>query len=260
MRFRSVLLLLASVPLCSCLENLERGGELVTVFATHHASPENNSFPDRGADMAPRIFEGEDGWEITLAETYVTIAATTLVSCGGSEQELRMFWGPCPEDLRGEDLGILTVSGLKVPPGDYCELRVRYAPYVNPVVDDETETRHVVPANDEVEGSTVFIRGIAKRGEDESVPFQLETDAEFTVSVDLSEIEGEGNPLTISKGQNFPKELTISKTYDRFFDGVDWATFDEAAAEELEDNIEDVLDDQTRVAEGQRILPELYED
>ncbi len=255
MRLRLALILTAVLS-PGCLDSLEGGDELITVFATHHASPENGGFPFRGEDQQPRIFEGVDGWEITLAETYVTIASTKLVSCSGREHDLKMFWGPCPEDLRRKDLDILTVSGLKVPSGNYCGLEVEYAPYEVPVVDDEAQTRHVVPGNDEVEGDTIFIRGIAQRG-DESVPFQLETDETFVVDLDLSELEGEDDPLTIRNGQNFPKELTVSKTYDRFFDGVDWENFDEELAES---QLADILADQTRVVEGTSVTAEVFED
>ena len=120
----SLLLFAAVVP--GCLDG--GAGELVTIFAAHHASPDDGMFPNFGEDMQPRVFD-VDGWELTLAESYVTIAATTMVSCSGEEHEMRMFWGPCPEDLRRADLEVLTVSGRKVPAGDYCELLVRYAPY-----------------------------------------------------------------------------------------------------------------------------------
>jgi hypothetical protein len=254
MRLRlSLLLLAAAAPGC-----LDVGGdELVTIFAAHHASPDDGMFPDFGDDLQPRVFDLEDGWELTLAESYVTIASTTLVSCSGQEHEMRMFWGPCPEDLRRADLEVLTVSGNKVPAGDYCELLVQYAPYQMPVIDDDTETRHVIPTLDAVEGDSVFLRGIARRGEDESVPFQLENGEDFVVSLDLSNLEGEGNPLTIRENQDFPTELTVTKTYDRFFDDVDWENFDEAA---LTDTIDEVLADQTRVTRGLTISPSLYED
>ncbi len=253
MRLRLPLLLLfAAVP--GCLDS--GNGELITIFATHHASPENGSFPFRGDDLQPRVFDLEDGWQLTLAESYVTIASTTLISCSGSEHQLRMFWGPCPEDLRRADLEALTVSGLKVPPGDYCGLEVQYAPYETPVIEAGTETRHLVPTREDVQGDSVFLRGVALRGEDERVPFQLENGEDFTVLLDLSELEGPGNPLTISRGQDFPTEVTVTKTYDRFFDQVDWENFDEQL---LEDSVDEILRDQTRVALGLSIPPELYD-
>jgi hypothetical protein len=239
------------LALAGC-DQLDRNGALVNVFAIHHASPEDDTFPDRGADDQPRIFQGEDGWEITLAESYVTIASVELVSCSGSSYDLKMFWGPCPEDLREKDLQTLTVAGLKVPADDYCRLEVEYAPYETPVIDEEADTRHVIPQNEEVDGVAVFISGIAKRGED-SVPFVLKNGESFTVDLDLSEIEGPGNPMTVTNTEDFPKELTISKTYDRFFDGIDFTNFDEEA---LERELDDILAEETRVIAGTTIFPD----
>ncbi|MBV1858074.1 MAG: hypothetical protein KUG77_06650 [Nannocystaceae bacterium] len=253
MRLRLPLLLLIAVA-PGCLDS--GNSELITIFATHHASPEDNGFPFRGDDLQPRVFDLDDGWELTLAESYVTIASTTLISCSGRKHQLRMFWGPCPEDLRRADLEALTVAGLKVPPGDYCELEVQYSPYETPLIEDDAETRHVVPSLEAVEGDSVFLRGIARHADGESVPFQLENSEEFTVRLDLSELEGPGNPLTISRGQDFPTEVTVTKTYDRFFDQVDWENFDEQL---LEDSIDEVLADQTRVTEGLTIPPDLYD-
>ena len=253
---RSPLVLAIAVLGTVGCDRFEGTGAIVNVFATHHATPEDGLFPFKGEEDQPRVFEGEDGWQITLAESYITISSVTLVSCSGAAHDLKMFWGPCPEDLRTEDLQTLTVAGLKVPPGDYCNLEVEYAPYEMPVIDEDADTRHDVPDNEEVEGATIFLNGIAHRGED-SVPFVLKSGEEFTVDLDLTAPEGPGAPMRVRPSENFPKELTVSKTYDRFFDGVDFSAFDEAA---VEANLDDVLEDQTRVASGQIIEPEAFED
>ncbi len=253
--FRSSLVLAIAVLGTVGCDRLEGNGALVNVFATHHATPEDGRFPFRGEDDQPRIFAGEDGWQITLTESYVTIASVTLVSCNGSRHDLKMYWGPCPEDLRTEDLGTLTVAGLKVPPGDYCNLEVEYAPYEMPVIDEDAQTRHDVPENEEVDGVTIFLAGVATRGED-SVPFVLKNGEGFTVDLDLTAPEGPGAPMRVRPSENFPKELTISKTYDRFFDGVDFSAFDEAA---IEASLDDILADQTRVASGQIIDPDAFD-
>ena len=133
----TVLSLLASG--CHALDRFEDGGATVFVFATHHATPENGSFPFRGDENQPRTFESSDGWTVTLLEAYVTISAVTLIGCNGSEHELRMFWGPCPEDLRDRDLATLTVAGNHVGEGEYCALEVEYAAYMPPIIDEEAE-------------------------------------------------------------------------------------------------------------------------
>jgi hypothetical protein len=249
--------ILSSSIACGCLttlagcDALEPGGALMYVFSTHHATPEDGSFPDRGEEDQPRVFDNDEGWTVTMLESYITIDSITIVGCDGHGYPLNMFWGPCPEDLRDKDLERLTVAGRKLPPGDYCGLQVDYGPYRMPVIDEDADTRHVVPQNEAVDGTTVYYRGGARRGEDgEPVEFELRGEAGRVLELDLSEAE-DGHPVRIDHEEDFPKELTISKTYDRFFDGVD---FDELDEGDLERSLDDVLEDQTRVQEGALVL------
>jgi len=233
---------------CGALEQFEEGGATVFVFATHHATPENGSFPGRGEDSMPRVFDNDEGWTVTLLEAYVTISSVTLVSCSGTERDLNMFWGPCPEDLKDQDLDTLTVAGNRVGDGDYCTLRVTYAPYQTPVIDEDAdETRHETPSNPAVLGSTIYIRGGAQLGEGEFTQFELSSSETIVVDLDLSELEGDGSPFNVAHREDFPKELLVSKTYDRFFDGVDFESFSESR---VEAKLADVLEAQTRVSLG----------
>ena len=172
----------------------------------------------------------------------------TLVGCNDSEHPLNMFWGPCPEDLKDQDLATLTVAGNRADEGDYCGLRVTYAPYETPVVDEEhDETRHETPNNPAVQGATVYLRGGAQLGDGEFTQFELTTSETIVVDLSLEDIEGDGRPLNVAHREDFPKELLVSKTYDRFFDGVDFAAFDAAA---LQATLPQILHDQTKVSEG----------
>jgi len=229
---------------------LDDGGAQIVVFSTHHATPEDGIFPDKGLDDKPRIFTNDLGWEVTLLESYITIESVTVVSCDEAEYPLDMFWGPCPEDLRAEDLNVLTVAGTKLPAGDYCELWVDYGPYVTPVVDEGTATRHETPSSPEVLGSTAFFDGGARIDVDgDALPFELRADGQARVVLSLRSID-EGFALHVGDKENFPLELTISKTYDRFFDGIDFANYDPEA---LEANLLNLVDDQTRVNLGTRV-------
>jgi hypothetical protein len=233
---------------CNAFDRFEDGGATLFVFATHHATPENGAFPGRGAEDMPRVFDNSEGWEVTILEGYVTISAVTLISCGGSENNLNMFWGPCPEDLKDQDLATLTVAGNRANEGDYCGLRVTYAPYETPVVDEEhDETRHETPSNPAVQGATIYLRGGAQLGDGEFTQFELMSSETVVVELSLDDLEGEGHPLNVAHREDFPKELLVSKTYDRFFDGVDFAAFDPAAVEAL---LPQVLHDQTKVSQG----------
>lgn len=237
------------LPGCNALQGLEDGGATVFVFATHHATPVDGVIPHRGDDNMARVFDTDEGWNVTLLEAYVTISAMTLVECNGTPHELDMFWGPCPEDLRDEDLATLTVAGRRVAPGNYCTLSVEYSAYQSPVIDEDAdETRHETPANDQVDGATIYLQGGARQStEDSFINFELATDASVVVDLDLSNIEGPGQPLNVAHREDFPKELLVSKTYDRFLDGLDFAALDQQAAQ---DDLIDVLADETRVSPG----------
>lgn len=234
---------------CGLLEEqLEDGGATVFIFATHHATPEDGVIPFKGDDDMPRTFENEEGWQVTLLEAYVTISSVSLISCGGAEYPMNMFWGPCPEDLRDEDLAPLTVAGNRVGDDNYCTLRVEYAAYQTPVIDEESDTRHETPANDNVDGTTVYLRGGARPpGGGDSVNFEVASPSTVVVDLDLSDLEGPGRPLNVAHREDFPKELTISKTYDRFFDEVDFENFDPAF---LQGRLPGLLEEQTKVSPG----------
>lgn len=225
---------------------------LLYVFSTHHATPEDGQFPSRGDDDQPRIFENDLGWTITLVESYVTIENVTLVACNGTPLPLNMFWGPCPEDLRDEDLQTLTVAGRKIDPGDYCELIVDYGQYKMPEIEaGADDTRHEAPDNEAVDGTTVYLRGAAQMGPDgELIQFEFRGKGSQSVSLDLTTVD-DGHPLRVGSTEAFPKELTISKTYDRFFDGIDFNDYD---LDDAEDELDDILEDETQVQQGQQVF------
>ena len=62
-----------------------------------------------------------------------------------------------------------------------------------------------------------------------------------------------GGPPTINADEAFPVDLTLSKTYDRFFDGIDFNAFDEA---DIEQNVLAMLEEDSRVAVGTRVVAE----
>lgn len=242
--FLSPLFVVAASTGCEAFESLEGDQSRVHIFATHHATPEDGVFPDRGDEDRARIFDNDTGWEIVLSESYVTITGTQLVGCDGTIRPIDLFWGPCPEDMTLRDLETVTVSGARVPAGDYCGLQVQYGPYVLP--EPTEDSRHIVPENESMQGSSIFLRGAARRN-GESIPFELVSEATAVVELDLSELEGPGAPMRVERAEEFPKELTVTKTYDRYFDGIDFSNYDPA---ELEARLTDILVAQTRVVDG----------
>lgn len=225
---RRTLLLSASLLVagsgCGGLFDLIQGDDRATVrfFATHAGTPTEDGYPDYGDSITTRVFTNDMGWQLSLAEVYVTTAEVSLVECSAQLGEaIEMFWGACPEDFVGtDDRESLSLGAITVRDGQYCRVDVTYGPYVP----SEQSADHINPDNAMIEGNTILIIGTARRGEGENleeVPFELVSDATVTARAKIAEIEN-GRPLTL-EDENFPRDLTILKTYDTFFDGVDFS-------------------------------------
>ena len=63
----------------------------------------------------------------------------------------------------------------------------------------------------------------------EEVDFSLETDATVVARLDISELD-DGEPVRLDN-ENFARNLTLLKTYDQFFAGIDFATATQADLE-----------------------------
>ena len=196
----------------------------VEVFATHAGTPDGDKqFPDYGEGGTTRVFVNDMGWEVALGEIYVTQAKVEVVPCGAPKgTPIEMFWGPCPEDFVIEDDRITVPLGaVTVDDGEYCSLRLTVAPYI---VDPGTE-RHIIPENPAAMGTSVYIVGVARQGEGNDmveIPFEVITDEPLTVDLDISKLEN-NRPVKL-EDENYPRPLTILKTYDTFFEGIDFAT------------------------------------
>ncbi len=232
--------LLASVSAAGCdlvdaIEELEGNRVGIHVYLTHHASPQDGTIPDFGGDGEARVFENDQGWTITLLEGFITTQELTLHRCDGAAVPVDLYWGSIAEDLRAKDMDLFTIGGVEVTQSQFCGLSVVYGPF-------DAESGTAPRSADLMDGNTVLIHGYAKRGE-EMVPFEIDVAASVEVYLDLSTIRG-GGPLTITGREYFPVELTLAKTYDLFFDGIDFATMDPA---DLEQQVLSVLELETTV-------------
>lgn len=235
------LLTLVALPLAATFAlsgcdffDFEDGGGLVNVHTTHHGTPEGGQFPERPAP--DRIeFTNDEGWDILLSEALVATEAVRLEECGGSEQAIDMYFGTVPESLIRKDCDLLGLGGALIPEGRYCGATVTYAPYVADENPDGYDNPHA-----DADGSTVFLKGVARKGEQE-VFFEISTDAAFDVSVELDV------PIKINEDHIGNEDVTLSKTYDRFFDGVD---FNEIDALDADTVLPSVLEFETRVTAG----------
>jgi len=235
---------------CSVLDPLEDDGTQMVVYATHHATPIDGEFVNLGDDEKPRVFDNDMGWTVTLLEPYVVTTDVRLADCRGFTDHLEMWWGDYPEDIRIEDLDVATVAGLHVPAGEYCKLWVRYSGYeIPPEEPPGQESPHFDrPLNEDVVGSSIFLRGSAAK-DDATIQFQFRVTAPLDVELDLSTLEN-GGPVTVLHRESFPKDLTVSKAYDRFFDGVDFGDYDQ---DDIEADLVGILADETRISLGNEV-------
>ena len=216
---------------CDLIDALSPAGDtLITVFATHRATPEDGAVvPDRGGDGELRVFDNDEGWTIHLTAGLVATTGVTLQRCDGQEAALDLYFGTLAEDLRSADLERRTLGGAEVGAGSYCGMTVHYGAFSADSDDAPTDMDA-----EELDGLTVYLGGVAERGE-ERVPFEIAAQGALDVFVDLG-------ALHITGDEPFPVEVTVTKTYDRFFDGVDFSNFDQ---EDLEANAFAILELET---------------
>jgi hypothetical protein len=236
---------------CDLLEALQNGGggsTLVQLLVTHHATPQDGIFPDL-SNGEMRTFETDDGWTVNLSAAYVTTSRATLHECSGGSVDFDAFWGQLPENIHQTDLELLSFAAVDVEASTFCTMTVEYGPFM---ADDENADVHNTGKHtDQIVGATYLLEGVATKGE-LAVPFSLTGNQTAAVDLDLSHLQS-GGPLTIDAQEPFPVDLTLSKTYDRFFDGIDFESFD---AVDMDANIMAILELETRIAFGTRVMAE----
>jgi hypothetical protein len=194
---------------CDFIAQLSQKTGIVDVFAASHGTPdEDGNLPSRNGQQL--IFTNDMGWEIFINEAYVTTSAVTLQACDGERFDVELYWGPLAEDLaETADRDQAGLGGVRVNSGTYCDLLVEFAPTADEV------------SNPAAVGTTVYLTGSAVK-DDQLIPFLWTSQVEVEATVDISKLEN-GTPFRISESQHFSKKITISKSYDRFFEGVDFA-------------------------------------
>ena len=205
-------------------DQLTQSSGIVDVFATSHSTPDEDG-NTAGRNGPQLIFTNDMGWEVFINEGFVTTVGVTLVSCEGERTDIEMYWGAQAENLsETADAQVNGLGGVRALSGDYCDVLVEYGPSEQAM-------------NPSAMGATVFFTGSALRG-DEHIDFIWRSEVEIDAKVDISSLEL-GQPFRISETQNFSKKLTVSKTFNHFFDGVDFA--DEYSQADIDDLIADSL-------------------
>lgn len=224
----------------------------VYVAITHHATrtPEG-VLPDYGEPDFPRTFVNDLGWEVTLAEGVVVHTAAQIESCEGEAFDMAMPHGPLPEYQLDRDQMQSDFATVNLPEGTYCKLRVEYGRYLRATAEAAEDTPHELKGHTELEGVTVYLAGTADKldGAGESINWGFKTSETTIVELDLSTIEN-GRPFTVTGDEPNGKFMTVAKTYDAFFRGVDFAALDDAA---IEASLLETLSAETYVVLGSRL-------
>lgn len=216
---------------CDFLDSLGESSVIVDVFATSHGTPDSEGeLPERNGDQL--VFANDMGWDIFLDEAYVTTTALSLHSCSGERFDVEMYWGALAEDMPAHgDYEVLGVGGVRATEGSYCSLKVEYGP-----AESGMEAAGAA-------GSTVYLAGKALK-DDQMIEFVWRTELAIDVDVDLSEVDG-GEPFHVGDSEFVNKKLTVAKTYDRFFDGIDFADIDSLGQADIDALVTDTLSRQT---------------
>lgn len=231
----------------------EETGSTLHLLAYHHASPDlGGSIPDH-SEPDGRTFTTDNGWRIALRHGYVVISAVELlrpaalsVRSPASSDLLAWLepfrpatWIPTAQahtkgsptrlgapsviDLLDPDGAGLELGILEPPPGTYDRLRVTIAP-----ADDDAAHR---PSDIDMVDRTVALSGTAVRGVD-SLEFSITMAATDSVEIPFAAPNGTtgatlqplgviGSRLHLAGGEQF--SAGIGMTYDRWFEGVDFA-------------------------------------
>jgi hypothetical protein len=225
---------LGSMSGCDLLDGLEDSGGLVNFYSAHHPTARDGGFPDKPPGHIE--FDTDEGWHVIIASGQVTTTAIELHRCDGASVPADLYWGAVEENLIDPDLIVTGVGGVEAESGNYCAATITYA--AGPSEGD-------VPSV-----GTVYLRGVASK-DGEEVQFDLRASGSVDVEVDISSIE-DGGPLTLDHDQYLAKQLTVAKTYDRFFDGVDFHQLDAMDTDAI---LLDTLRFETTIVLGTEIAP-----
>lgn len=200
------------------IDGLSERSTQVDVFVGHTATAIDGVYPDLGEEDEFRTFPNDLGWMITLVDGFVVTREATIESCDGARRSVDFWRGPVVESLLGSDSDLLTAGNAELEPGEYCKLHVVYGPYE---VEQDADRRTI---DVDIEGRTLMMASEAALGDD-MIPVDFELRERVEVTLDLSSID-DGQPLTIRGDEHFPLEVSLWKTYDRFFDGIDFGRSD----------------------------------
>ncbi len=245
---------LCCVALLAGCEALSGYSVQTVLNAAHHgARGKDGALPDYGGDMEARVFTNDLGWKIVLSEGTVVTTAASIEPCEGDAVKLGMPFGPYPESLLETDAAVTDFALTELKSGEYCNLIVEYGRYQAAVAAMAEEQPFPVPPGKDVEGASIYLAGTASlpdgMGDMTNVNFAFRSEQTVRVELTMKTLE-DGGPWTITGDEPNARSLTVAKTYDEFFTGVDFSTLDRAT---FEKELPARLAAQTRIVLGTTI-------
>ncbi|WAS97847.1 hypothetical protein [Nannocystis punicea] len=225
----------------------------VSLAISHHGTRDGNGvLPNYGEADAARVFVNDKGWEINLAEGVIVMTAAQVESCAGESFDFELPYGPFPEYQLAQDQDLVDFAAVELPEGTYCKLRVEYGRYQSSLAEQAFDTPFQVHGHASVEGLTVYLAGTAAdpTGAKEGANWKFQTSQTSIVELDLSKAD-DGRPFRITGKEPGGRALTVAKTYDAFFRGVDFSDFD---AEAISGRLLEVLKAETYVIVGAQVF------
>jgi len=212
------------------------GDTVTAINGAHHAARnEEGVLPNYGDPEETRVFTNDLGWTINLNDGFVVTTAVRIETCDGEGVELEMPFGPFPEYWLERDRDVTDFARGPLREGKYCSLIVEYGRYLAEAAATAADAPFPVRSAERIEGVTLSLVGYAERddgmGGVVSRPFAFSTAETIIVTVPIDELSMKGGPFTISGEELNHQNLTVSKTYDQFFAGIDFDALDEAAVE-----------------------------
>jgi hypothetical protein len=247
-----VLMAVTAVGLSGC-EAVFNPTTTVSMAISHHGTRgEDGMLPDFGAPDAARIFVNDQGWEVTLAEGVIVMTAAQIESCVGESFDFTLPYGPFPEHLLAQDKDLVDFAVIDLPEGQYCKLRVEYGRYQAALAEQAFDTPYTIKGHAPIEGKTIYMSGTASRADGTGAieNFGFESANTVIAELDLSASE-DGRPFTITTKEPGGKALTVAKTYDAFFRGLDFLSYEKAT---IDAGLLDVLKAETYVVVGPQVF------
>ncbi len=225
------------------------------INAAHHAARgEDGKLPNYGNPGEERIFTNDLGWVITLSDGFVVTTAAKIEPCEGEGVATNLPFGPLPEYWLDQDVNVVDFADVDLAADKYCNLIIEYGRYQSDLAKMAMDKPFAVRDPARVEGTTLYLAGYADKPDGKggmiTKNFGFRSDQTVIVNLDMRTLD-DGEEWRITGDEPNMRNLTVIKTYDEFFKGVDFETLDQAA---FEAELPARLAAQTRVITGTSVF------